>query len=149
MAIHRIDVHAVSPAPPEAVWARLADATTWPEWSGFEAAVIEQPDPTGGQGVGSRRRFTFGRTRSLEEIVAFEPPRHVAYVLLSGLPVRDYRGDVELTRTADGGTAIHWHSEFVPKIPGTGKLVVRKLGAFIDDLARALAAAAARADDQA
>jgi len=143
MAIHRIDVHERSTAAPEAVWALLADATTWPAWSDFEEAVIERPDPTGGQGVGSRRRFRFGRTRSLEEIVVFEPPHHVAYLLLSGLPLRDYRGDVELTATPDGGTDIHWHSQFVPKIPGTGKWVVRKLGGFIEDLARALATAAA------
>ena len=143
MAIHRIDVYARSTAAPQAVWALLADATTWPAWSDFEEAVIERPDADGGQGVGSLRRFKVGRTRSREEIVAFEPPRHVAYLLLSGLPLRDYRGDVELTATPDGGTDIHWHSEFVPKIPGTGKWVVRRLGRFIDALARALANAAA------
>jgi uncharacterized protein YndB with AHSA1/START domain len=143
MGTHRIDVHAVSPAAPDAVWALLADATTWPAWSDFEEATIERPDADGGQGVGSLRRFRFGRTRSREEIVAFEPPRHVAYVLLSGLPLRDYRGDVELTPTATGGTDIHWHSEFRPKIPGTGPMVVRKLGRFVQDLADALAVAAA------
>lgn len=142
MGTHRIDVHAASAAPPDAVWALLADATTWPTWSSFEDAVIEQPDAEGGQGVGSRRRFRFGRTRSLEEIVAFEPPRHVAYVLLSGLPVRDYRGDVELTATSAGGTDIHWHSEFRTRIPGTGGLIVKRLGDFIQDLADALGAAA-------
>lgn len=144
MSVHRIDVHATSPASPEAVWALLADATTWPEWSDFEEATIEQPDADGGQGVGSRRRFKVGRTRSREEIVAFEPPRHVAYVLLSGLPVRDYRGDVVLTGTGNGGTDIHWHSEFRPRIPGTGAFVVKKLGAFIQTLADALATAATR-----
>lgn len=143
MGTHRIDVHATSPAGPEAVWALLADATTWPAWSDFEEATIERPDSAGGQGVGSLRRFRFGRTRSREEIVAFEPPRHVAYVLLSGLPLRDYRGDVELTPTDDGGTDIHWHSEFRPRIPGTGAAVVKKLGRFIQDLADALGAAAA------
>jgi uncharacterized protein YndB with AHSA1/START domain len=144
MGVHRIDVHTTSPAPPDAVWALLADATTWTEWSDFEEAVVEQPDADGGQGVGSRRRFRFGRTRSYEEIVAFEPPRHVAYVLLSGLPVRDYRGDVVLTATERGGTEIHWHSDFRPKIPGTGAYVVKRLGAFIQSLADALATAATR-----
>jgi len=149
MGTHRIDVQATSTASPEAVWALLADATTWPSWSDFEEALIVRPDPSGGQGVGAQRRFRFGRTRSLEEIVVFDPPRHVAYLLLSGMPLRDYRGDVELTAISDGGTTIHWHSEFVPRIPGTGRLVVRRLGAFIDDLARALAAAAAATTDPA
>jgi uncharacterized protein YndB with AHSA1/START domain len=145
MGVHRIDVHTTSPAPPDAVWALLADATTWPAWSDFEDAVIERLDHDGGQGVGARRRFAVGRTRTREEIVAFEPPRHVAYILLSGLPLRDYCGDVVLTATDAGGTDIHWHSEFRPKIPGTGGLAVKRLGAFIETLADALATAAARA----
>lgn len=144
MGVRRIDVHATTAAPSEAVWALLADATTWPEWSDFEEAVIEQPDADGGQGIGSRRRFRYRHTRSLEEIVAFEPPRHVAYVLLAGLPVRGYRGDVVLTPTGSGGTDIHWHSEFRVKVPGTGGLVVRRLREFIQTLADALATAAAR-----
>lgn len=143
MRTHRIDVHAISTAPPDAVWTLLADATTWPRWSDFDEAAIERPDPDGGQGVGARRRFRLGRTRSLEEIVAFDPPTHVAYTLLSGLPLRDYRGDVTLTPTASGGTDIHWQSSFVPRIPGTGGLFVRRLGAFIQSVADALATAAA------
>jgi len=144
MSTHHIDVHATSPAPVDAVWALLADATTWPAWSDFASAEIERPGADAPQGVGSRRRFAYGRTRSYEEIVAFEPPRHVAYTLLSGLPLRDYRGDVTLTPTADGGTDIHWQSQFRPKIPGTGAAVVKKLGRFIQDTADALARAAAQ-----
>ena len=95
----RIDVHAASAAPPERVWVLLADATTWPGWSSFDEAEIERPGDDDPQGVGARRRFRRGRVRSLERIIAFEPPRHVAYALLSGLPSRDHRGDVTLTPT--------------------------------------------------
>ena len=144
MGIHHIDVHAISPAPPEAVWALLADATTWPDWSDFVSAEIDRPGVDAPQGVGSRRRFAYRRTRSHEEIVAFDPPRHVAYTLLSGLPLRDYRGDVTLTATADGGTDIHWQSQFRPKVPGTGGIAAKQLGRFIQELADALASAAAR-----
>src|SRR4051794_26607324 len=146
MGIHHIDVRVASAAPPEAVWALLADATTWPAWSDFASAEIERPGVDAPQGVGSRRRFTYGRTRTYEEIVAFDPPRHVAYTLLSGLPLRDYRGDVTLTPTPDGGTAIRWQSQFRPKVPGTGAIVVRKLGAFIRETADALADAAPTPD---
>jgi uncharacterized protein YndB with AHSA1/START domain len=142
----RIDVHAISTAPPERVWALLADATTWPSWSGFDAAEIEQPGTDDPQGVGALRRFRYGRIRSRERIVAFEPPRHVAYTLLSGLPLRDYRGDVTLTPTDSGGTEITWQSRYRLKIPFTGGRVQRGLGGFIQETADALARAAEAAE---
>jgi uncharacterized protein YndB with AHSA1/START domain len=142
MQIQRIDVHSVSPAPPEAVWALLADATTWPSWSSFDEAEIERPGDDEPQGIGTLRRFRRGRVRSRERIVAFDPPRHVAYTLLSGLPLRDYRGEVTLTPTGTGGTDIRWQSRYRLKIPGTGRTVRKKLGAFIQETADALAQAA-------
>jgi uncharacterized protein YndB with AHSA1/START domain len=142
----RIDVHATSTAPPERVWALLADATTWPSWSTFDAAEIEQPGPDHPQGVGAVRRFRRGRIRSRERILVFDPPRHVAYSLLSGLPLRDYRGDVTLTPTATGGTEITWQSRYRLKIPFTGRRVERELGGFIRETADALARAAERAE---
>jgi len=63
-------------------------------------------------------------------------------VLLSGLPLRDYRADVDLTPT-DGGTDIRWHSTFHPKVPGTGWIYRRALTRFIGDMVRGLAAATA------
>jgi len=139
----RIDVRTASTAPPERVWALLADATTWPTWSSFDEAEIEQPGDTDPQGVGCLRRFRRGRVRSRERIVAFDPPRHVAYTLLSGLPLRDYRGDVTLTLTDTGGTEIRWQSRYRLKIPFTGRRVRTQLGGFIQETADALARAAA------
>ncbi len=67
----------------------------------------------------SIRRFSVGPGASREEVVAFEPPRHLGYVLLSGLPLRSYRADVELTPDGDG-TLIAWHATLEPKLTGTG-----------------------------
>ena len=39
----------------------------------------------------------------------------------------------------DGGTAIHWHSTFHAKLPGTGWLYRRQLGKILDRFAHGLA----------
>jgi hypothetical protein len=78
-----------------------------------------------------------------EEIVEYDPPRRLAYTLLSGQPVRDYLAEVELT-PADGGTEILWRGRFEPLVPGTGPLVrwffVRLVGGFARRLADRAAA---------
>jgi hypothetical protein len=62
-----------------------------------------------------------------------------SYLRLSGLPVRDYRGDVDLELTADG-TGIRWHISFRPKVPGTGWPLWWGIERFAKQSARGLAA---------
>jgi hypothetical protein len=80
---------------------------------------------------------------SREEVVAFEPPQHFAYILLTGLPVREYRADVELTPDGDG-TLITWHARFVPRWHSTGPALERFLRTTLTGFARGLARHAAR-----
>ena len=90
------------------------------------------------------RRFTTGRIHSTERVVERRPGEQLSYVLLSGLAIRDYRSDITLT-PGPGGTTITWHSEFRPKVPGTGGLYRRSLSNFIGRCADGLARASARA----
>ena len=78
-----------------------------------------------------------------EEIVEYEPPHHLAYVMLSGQPVRNYRAEVDLSPT-DGGTRITWRSSFDPLVPGTGGVMRMILSRIVAGLARRLAAHAGR-----
>ena len=75
-------------------------------------------------------------------MVESRPGEVFSYVLESGLAVRDYRAVVMLGPTADGGTSIRWRSTFRAKVPGTGWIYRRQLGAFIGDTVAGLAAAA-------
>jgi carbon monoxide dehydrogenase subunit G len=131
-----LDAQARSSAPPERVWALLADVRTWPEWADFDEAEVES-----GTGIGEVRAFRRGRTRTRERVTVFDPPRALGYDLVSGIPIRDYHADVTLTQE-DGGTHIRWHSTFRAKVPGTGRLIRRELQKFVADTAERLARAA-------
>ena len=138
---HSYEVSARSSAPPERVFALLADATSWPRWAGpviAHGSWERQGDPPPG-GVGAIRKVgrwpQFGR----EEIVAYEPPTHHAYTMLSGQPVRNYRADVRLT--PDGaGTLITWGATFDPVVPGTGRPLRAMYRRLIGSFARRVAA---------
>jgi hypothetical protein len=137
----RISATARSEAPPEKVFALLEDATSWTEWARVPAARYEREGDPPPHGVGAIRSFG-KRGVAREEVVAHEPPSHYAYVILSGLPVRGYRADVELA--ADGtGTRITWQGVFTPKYPGTGWLLQPFLRGFLRHFARGLARHAA------
>lgn len=95
-------------------------------------------------GVGAIRRVGRAPQYAREQIVEYEPPSHLAYTVLSGIPVRDYRAHVWM-RESSGRTEIEWSSRFTPRWPGTGFVLERLLHASVRSLARRLAAAAERA----
>ena len=88
------------------------------------------------------RRFRSGRVVGHDEIVELVPNRRFAYAHTSNLPVRNYRGEIDLEPTAEG-TAIRWVSTFDPKVPGTGGLMRRALDRFIAQCTDGLAVHAA------
>ncbi len=144
MAVHSYEVTARAAAPPERIFALLADATSWPRWAGpliAHGSWEREGDPPPG-GVGAIRKVgrwpQFGR----EHIVAFDPPTHQGYTMLSGQPTRNYRADVRLK--PDGAdTIIVWGATFEPLIPGTGWVLSALYRRLIGSFARRLAAYAA------
>jgi uncharacterized protein YndB with AHSA1/START domain len=139
-----VDESARSSAPREAVWALVADATSWSDWGGWSSAELERegtPPPGGVHAIKKLKRFP---TTTVEEVTVFEPPARLVYEMRSGLPLRGYRGEVTLTDAEGGGTDIRWRSEFEPKVPGTGGFYRRILSRFIADTVKRLAAAAER-----
>ncbi|HVM40233.1 MAG TPA: SRPBCC family protein [Acidimicrobiia bacterium] len=136
-----VEVQAVSQAPPEAVWRLLEDVTTWTEWAGFDEAEYAEEGNPPPHGRGALRRMRFGRLRSVERVLAFEPPTHFAYDYVGSLPLKDYRAEVSLA-PVDGGTCITWHSEFTGKYPLTGAALRRALTRVLTDIATRLARAA-------
>lgn len=144
MKRQRIDVRVHTTAHPDTVYALLRDGASWPRWSPIGSFELERrADGDDPEGVGAvrvfRSRWRGSKVTSRERVVELVPGRRFSYTLLSGLPLRDYRADVDLS-PADEGTTIRWRSSFQPKIPGTGWLYRRILTEFIQACAAGLAA---------
>lgn len=142
MGLQVIDQTASTRGGPGAVYELLADGATWPMWSPIGSFELLAPGDGSPEGLGAVRLFTTGRHKSRERVVERQPGRTFAYVLEAGLALRDYKAVITLSPGADGGTTINWRSTFRAKVPGTGGLYRRQLGAFIEQCVQGLAAAA-------
>ncbi len=149
MKLRHIHVTAGTPAPAEEVYRLLADGSTWPQWSPIESFELERPGTDAPEGVGAIRIFRLGRTTGRDQLLALVPNRRIEYASLSGLPVRDYVGEVELEPAPGGGTTLHWRSSFYPSRRGTGWIVERAIRRFLGGCTNGLASytAASKAAD--
>jgi len=135
---HVYRVEAVTAAGPEVVWPLVGEATRWREWSFLTGARLERDGVPVPDGVGAVRRFTRYGVGSREEVVVWDPPHHLAYRILSGFPVRDYRADITL-EPSGSGTRIDWSGSYEPRWPGTGRLLHAFLPAMMRRFARDVA----------
>ena len=109
-----IEVNGTIDAPISTVWALLADARGYQVWGMMRSSTLERTGSPTDDGVGAVRRFGAWPVFSREEVVAFEPPNRLSYVLLSGLPVVNYRADVELRQVGQQTTVV-WRAGFEPR----------------------------------
>jgi hypothetical protein len=142
MARQRIEHHATTAADPATVYRLLRDSSTWTARGPFDSVEVEREGADEREGVGAVRMLRSGRVTGHDTIVELVENRRFSYTHESSLPVKNYRGDVDLAPLPDGGTAITWASEFDPKVPGTGALVRRGLDGFIAKVVAGLAARA-------
>ena len=140
MTTYTVDRSAVSRQSANALFARLLDAASWPDWSGHRAAAVVTPSPTA-NGVGEVRRFSKNGMATVERVVVAADPHTFSYELISGVPVKNYVGTVTLTSLESGGCRINWRSTFDGKYPLVGALVKMALDVFIGRAARDLATA--------
>ena len=139
MRRYQIDATERTSGDPATVYALLRDGSTWPAWSSIDSFALEREGDGEREGVGAVRIFRNGRITGRDEITGFTQDRAFSYAHLEGLPVRDYRGEVNLSPADGGGTVIHWRVSFSPKIPGTGWLLRLILTRFVGQVVRGLA----------
>jgi Polyketide cyclase / dehydrase and lipid transport len=147
--VRRRDIHVstATPASPDVVYGLLAHGSTWPAWSPIESVELEQAGNPPPEGVGAIRVNRRGRTTGRDQILELVRDRKFKYATLSGLPFNDYIGEVDLKPAIGGGTTIHWHSSFMPKIFGTGWILQRGLHSFLGQCVSGLAEYAATSSD--
>jgi uncharacterized protein YndB with AHSA1/START domain len=127
------------PADPSVVWQVVADHPGMSRWTPVRRVEMEaggRPEP---HGVGAVRALHLVGPPIREEVTAFEPDRRLAYRMLSGVPVRDYTGEIVLEPSGTG-TRMDWTIRFTPRIPGVQYVTA----AFIRFAAAALAREAGR-----
>lgn len=102
-------------APKTAVFAAIADPSTWPVWfPGVTRACYPSGPP---YGVGTVREAHVSGTWWLEELIAWDPDSRWAYtVTRSSVPLA--RAQVESFELADAGagTRVHWTLAFEPRL---------------------------------
>lgn len=110
-------------APPETVFAVLTDHRRYAELTALRKSVLEREGEGDPNGVGAIRKLTAVGPPLREEVIAFEAPSRFSYTLLSGLPVRDHIGTVELEANGDG-TRMVYAVRTQPTLPVVGFAVV-------------------------
>jgi len=147
MAQLQVEAEATAKASPEAVWALVSDATRYPSWGPWSDGHYEQPGEESPRGVGavqvlrSAQRYMGRHTTTVEKILVFEEDRHLAYTVIRGIPVRNYRADVTLTPSGQG-THIRWAATWDNTL--LGRMAWRGLRTFYPEMMTDLVAAAER-----
>ncbi|MYS21828.1 Polyketide cyclase / dehydrase and lipid transport [Streptomyces sp. DvalAA-14] len=129
-----VDVSVPTAAGPDAVYALVTEGATWPVWAGVRAFTLERPGDVEREGVGAIRVFRVGPVASRVQVTECVPASRYSYRLLSGLPVRDYRG----TGTFRPGR-VRWQLSFTAAVPGTGWWLRRYMRRFVTRFAQGLA----------
>ena len=101
----------------EKVWNVLSDFEHSPVPT--FTVTVDKKGETNANGVGTIRMITIGKRQFREKLESLKPPNLLTYSLLSGAPVRDYIGTININSVSNE-TLITWKVKFKPKIIGTG-----------------------------
>jgi hypothetical protein len=96
-------------AAPQKVWSVLLDTDGWPCWAPIRSVVVERVGDE--DSVGQTRELKTWTGTVRERVTAAERHRSLSYELLSGAPVRNYRGSLTLAPSRIG-TTLTWGIEF-------------------------------------
>jgi len=135
------------PAPPEAVFDRLADHANYDRFRPIHRSELVREGDPAPNGVGALRRIKVFPLVFEEEITAYERPTRLDYLIVKlNVPFRHDGGSIKLTPAGDS-THVDWRSTYsvpTPVIGGAEELVfqsllVRGFRRVLEDIERMLA----------
>jgi len=119
--------------PSDKVWAIVSDFTRPPS-PAISIEVEEKGNPEA-HGIGAIRNINIRGAKARERLESVDAPNSITYYMLSGAPVKEYLGTVNVV-PQNGATLINWDVKLIPKIPGIGwivAIVIRKaINRYID-----------------
>ena len=125
-------------APPAVVFDVLTDHQGYARISRLRSAELEREGDPPPNGVGAIRVLGSVGPPLREEVVTYEPNSRFAYRLLSGAPLRDHVGTVELGESARG-TRVNYRIDTTPTVPIVGRLVVAIARLTVNSLLKGIA----------
>ena len=124
--------------PPETVFEVLTDHRGYADITPVRKVELEREGEPAPNGVGAIRVLRSVGPPLREEVIAYEVPSRFSYKLLSGLPVRDHVGTVQLTPQGDG-TKVVYAVRTHPTVPLVGGAVVAAIRQGIKQLLNGVA----------
>lgn len=127
-------------APPEDVWALLADFGGIARWASVvdHASILRQPGDGEDPRIGLTRRIQMGRRTVLERVEHWDEPTRLSYVI-EGLPkaIRSVRNEWTLAPDGNGATTVTLTTtvDCGPRPPQQllSRIVARRLAATVSD----------------
>jgi len=141
-----IHVTRTIPAPPEAVFDRLADHANYERFRGVHGARLVREGEPPPNGLGAVREIKVRPLTFHEEITAFERPARFEYLIVKlNVPFEHHGGSIRLTPDGDG-THVDWRSSYEVPTPLVGRLqevvwkrmLVRGFTRVLEDVERML-----------
>lgn len=120
-------------APPEAVFEVLTDHRGYADITPVRKVEMEREGEPAPNGVGAIRVLRSVGPPLREEVLAYDAPSRFSYTVLSGLPVRDHVGTVELTPNG-AGTKVVYAVRTHATVPVVGWAVVAAIKQAIKQL---------------
>lgn len=120
------------PVPVETVWSVLADHEGMRNWAPGLAARVTKSGSAERNGLGAVREISapLPVPAIVEEVTRFEPPHRFAYRALAGVPLRNYRGEVELSASGDG-TVVRYSISADGGLPLVGAALTRAIAGVL------------------
>jgi uncharacterized protein YndB with AHSA1/START domain len=130
-------------APAETIFEVLVDHRAYSSITPLRRSELEREGDPAPNGAGAIRVLGAVGPPLREEVLTYEEPTRFSYKLLSGLPVRDHVGTVELTPN-DGGTKMTYAVRTMPTVPLVGGAVVGAVKLGVKQLIDGVSAEAER-----